>query len=421
MKRMIKLFMVAAIVAAFAVPALAQSKDCTDENKTAWYDTFLKNYKGDPPQQKIAYDAAKQYLACSSDAGDQYAAYLKRFVDAFDKLNRELKDLRDPAVTVAPVTNATDISITTQGAPPVTISKKETKWSITSPRWRHGKEREAAGDPDNATVNIIMGVAGLGDANVLNESSQYAKKAIALIEAGKPATPYQKDQALAYLNWNIGKASLSSAPADSITSLIKAAKPETEVKKNPQLYIDLWTAYENGPRAKLTEDYKAKQGPNGTETPESKLVLENLNQVFDRQIDALARAAALTTNATDKKAVMDNLTGLYKFRNKSEAGLNELVASVLSKPIPDVPTPITSLPTTSTPIGSPTNVGSPGTNGGAANSGGAKTAGSSNTSMTGQTKTTSASATGAQTGSAKPAVSPTPKPRPRRSNHRVGM
>ena len=394
MKRMIKLFMFAAIVAAFTVPALAQSKDCTDENKTAWYDTFLKNYKGDPPQQKIAYDAAKQYLACSSDSGDQYAAYLKRFVDAYDKLHAA-QDINDQFNAAYKNKNYAD-------------------------QIRLGKQI-LAGDPDNATVNIIMGVAGLGDANVLNESSQYAKKAIALIEAGKPATPYQKDQALAYLNWNIGKASLSSAPADSITSLIKAAKPETEVKKNPQLYIDLWTAYENGPRAKLTEDYKAKQGPNGTETPESKLVLENLNQVFDRQIDALARAAALTTNATDKKAVMDNLTGLYKFRNKSEAGLNELVASVLSKPIPDVPTPITSLPTTSTPIGSPTNVGSPGTNGGAANSGGAKTAGSSNTSMTGQTKTTSASATGAQTGSAKPAVSPTPKPRPRRSNHRVGM
>src|SRR5437764_2180780 len=394
MKRMIKLFLFAAIVAALAVPALAQSKDCTDENKTAWYDTFLKNYKVDPPQQKIAYDAAKQYLACSSDSGDQYAAYLKRFVDAYDKLHAA-QDINNQFDAAYKNKNYAD-------------------------QIRIGKQI-LAGDPDNATVNIIMGVAGLGDANVLNESSQYAKKAIALIEAGKPATPYQKDQALAYLNWNIGKASLSSAPADSITSLIKAAKPETEVKKNPQLYIDLWTAYENGPRAKLTEDYKAKQGPNGTETPESKLVLENLNQVFDRQIDALARAAALTTNATDKKAVMDNLTGLYKFRNKSEAGLNELVASVLSKPIPDVPTPITSLPTTSTPIGSPTNVGSPGTNGGAANSGGAKTAGSSNTSITGQTKTTSASATGAQTGSAKPAVSPTPKPRPRRSNHRVGM
>ena len=395
MKRMIKLFMFAAIVAAFAVPALAQSKDCTDENKTAWYDTFLKNYKGDPPQQKIAYDAAKQYLACSSDSGDQYAAYLKRFVDAYDKLHAA-QDINNQFDAAYKNKNYAD-------------------------QIRLGKQI-LAGDPDNATVNIIMGVAGLGDANVLNESSQYAKKAIALIEAGKPATPYQKDQALAYLNWNIGKASLSSAPADSITSLIKAAKPETEVKKNPQLYIDLWTAYENGPRAKLTEDYKAKQGPNGTETPESKLVLENLNQVFDRQIDALARAAALTTNATDKKAVMDNLTGLYKFRNKSETGLNELVASVLSKPMPDVPTPITQLPTT-TPgaTGSPTNVGSPGTNGGAGNSGGTKTAGSNNTSTTGQTKTTSTSTTGGQTGSAKPSPSPTPRPKQRRSNHRVGM
>src|SRR5438477_9414135 len=395
MKRMIKLFMFAAIVAAFAVPALAQSKDCTDENKTAWYDTFLKNYKGDPPQQKIAYDAAKQYLSCTSDPSDQYAAYLKKFVDLIDTFNKA-QDLNKQFDAAYKNKNYAD-------------------------QMRLGKQI-LTGDPDNATVNIIMGVAGLGDANVLNESSQYAKKAIALIESGKPATPYQKDQALAYLNWTIGKASLSSAPADAIPSLIKAAKPETEVKKNPQLYIDLWTAYENGPRAKLTEDYKAKQGPNGTETPESKLVLENLNQVFDRQIDALARAAALTTNATDKKAVMDNLTGLYKFRNKSEAGLNELVASVLSKPIPDVPTPITSLPTTSTPIGSPTNVGSPGTNGGAANSGGAKTAGSSNTSMTGQTKTTSASSTtGGQTGSAKPSPSPTPRPKQRRSNHRVGM
>ena len=393
---MIKLFMFAAIVAAFVVPALAQSKDCTDENKTAWYDTFLKNYKGDPPQQKIAYDAAKQYLACSSDSGDQYAAYLKRFVDAYDKLHAA-QDINNQFDAAYKNKNYAD-------------------------QIRLGKQI-LAGDPDNATVNIIMGVAGLGDANVLNESSQYAKKAIALIEAGKPATPYQKDQALAYLNWNIGKASLSSAPADSITSLIKAAKPETEVKKNPQLYIDLWTAYENGPRAKLTEDYKAKQGPNGTETPESKLVLENLNQVFDRQIDALARAAALTTNATDKKAVMDNLTGLYKFRNKSETGLNELVASVLSKPLPDIPTPITSLPTTpmSTPTGTPTNVGSPGTNGGAGNSGGTKTAGSNNTATTGQTKTTSTSTTGGQTGSAKPSPSPTPRPKQRRSNHRVGM
>lgn len=388
MKRMIKFFTFAAIVAAFAVPALAQSKDCTDENKAAWYDTFLKNYK-EQAQQQVAYDAAKQYLACTSDPSDQYAAYLKRFVDAFDKLHA-----------------AQDINKQFDAA---------YKNKNYADQLRLGKQI-LANDADNPTVNIIIGVAGLGDAKVLNESAQYAKKAIALIEAGKSPAPYTKDQALAYLNWTVGKSNLSSAPADAIPNLLQAAKLNSEVNKIPQLYVDLAAAYENGPQAKLTEEYKSKQGPNNTETPESKLVLENLNQVIDRHIDALARAAALTTNANDKKLIMDDLTTWYKYRNKSENGLNELVASVLSKPLPEMPTPITSLPPTT-----PTNVGSPGTNGGAGNSGGAKTPGSSNTLTTGQTKTTSTSTTGAQTGSAKPAASPTPRPKPHRSNHRVGM
>jgi len=60
------------MLAVFAAPALAQSKECNDENKAAWYDTFLKNYKGEPPQQKIAYDAAKLYLtSCPEDPADQ--------------------------------------------------------------------------------------------------------------------------------------------------------------------------------------------------------------------------------------------------------------------------------------------------------------------------------------------------------------
>ena len=54
------------------------------------------------------------------------------------------------------------------------------------------------------------------------------------------------------------------------------------------------------------------------ETPESKLALENLNQVIDRMIDAYARAVALSgTDAASqarKKAWMETLTNWYKFR-----------------------------------------------------------------------------------------------------------
>src|SRR6266481_1645009 len=88
MRRTIKLVTIAMMLALFAAPALAQSKECNDENKAAWYDTFLKNYKGEPPQQKIAYDAAKLYLtSCPEDPADQIAAFMKnKFVVPYEKI-----------------------------------------------------------------------------------------------------------------------------------------------------------------------------------------------------------------------------------------------------------------------------------------------------------------------------------------------
>jgi hypothetical protein len=170
--------------------------------------------------------------------------------------------------------------------------------------------------------------------------------------------------------------------------LLKAARYESDLKKNPQVYLDLAAAYNDGPRAKQSEAYKIYLDK--PESPESKLALANINQIIDRQIDALARATALATNAADKKSVMDALTEIYKDRNKSDAGLNELVANVLSKPLPDIPTPLTSLPTT--PASStPATSGTPG--------------------MTGGTQTA---------GGAKPAASPTPSNKKPRSNHSRG-
>jgi hypothetical protein len=388
MKRIIKILAAAAIVACFAAPTLAQTKECNDENKAAWYDTFLKNYKGEAPQQKIAYDAAKLYLtSCPEDPNDQIAAFMKnKFVVPYEKVTAgmELKKQFDDAF-------------------------KQKKYAD---QIRLGKQIIAS-EPDNTVAYIIMGVAGLGDPSVLADSAQYAKKAIELIESGKPFAPYEsKDKALAALNYSIAKSHLKSAPADAIPYLLKAARYESELKKSPLLYLDLAAAYNDGPRAKQSEEYK--QYLDKPESPESKLALANINQIIDRQIDALARAAALATNAADKKNVMDVLTETYKDRNKDVTGLNELVATVLNKPLPDVPTPLTSLPTQ--PSSTPVTGGSPGTNGGAqpGTTGGAKPAGA-NTS--GPNKT-GATGIGTQTGSAKPVPSPTPSnKKPRLKQH----
>jgi hypothetical protein len=379
MKLTIKILTLAAIAAVFATPALAQAKECNDENKAAWYNTFLTNFKGDPPQQKIAYDAAKLYLTtCPEDPEDKVAAYMKnKFVVPYEAM--------------------------TAGATVKKQFEDAFKQKNYAEQLKLGKQIVAT-EPDSPAIYIIMGVAGLSDPSLLGESSQHAKKAIEMIEAGKPFAPYEsKDKALAALNYVLAKANLKSAPADAIPYLLKAARYESDLKKTAQLYLDLATAYQDGPRAKQSEAYK--QFLDKPESPESKLALANINQIIDRQIDALARAAALATVAADKKSVMDVLTETYKDRNKSDAGLNELVAGVLSKPLPDVPTPLTSLPTP--PSSTPGTSGSPGTNGGTQTgaTGGIKTAGTT---------------TGTQTG-AKPAATPTPgKPKPPRLNHRRG-
>jgi hypothetical protein len=363
MKRTIKLLALAAMVAVFAVPTLAQANECNDENKGAWYKTFYDNFRGTAEQQKTAVEAAKKYLgSCPANPEDKQAEYMKKFVDKYDALmgKAEIAKQFDEAVK----------------------SKKYAE------QLRLGKQILAT-DPENPGINIIIGSAGLGDANVLPDSAQYAKKSIELIEAGKPFAPYaSKDQALAYLNYALAKnASKANDPNTAITHFVKAAHYESELKKNPLLYNELAAAYGAGPVGKLAEDYKAYIGK--PETTESKLVLANLNQAIDRQIDAFARAAALSTNPADKKAIMEVLTEVYKARNNgADAGLTELVANVLSKPVPDVPTPITTLPATSTSTPATNGTGNGAGNGAA-------------------TTTTTTSTAGA--GSPKPSASPTPK------------
>jgi hypothetical protein len=117
----------------------------------------------------------------------------------------------------------------------------------------------------------------------------------------------------------------------------------------------------------LSEQYKTQyQGKD--ETPESKLMLANINQLIDRMIDAYARAVALaaakTEFATAKTAWNESLTQWYKYRNGDKTdGMDQLIAGVLSKPLPPEPTPLTSLPPTSTPAATPTNTSGAAQNG----------------------------------------------------------
>src|SRR2546423_3966038 len=226
MKRTIKLLALAAALAVFAVPALAQNDQCTDENKDLWYaKTFLPNFKGTAEQQKTADEAAEKYIAaCPADAP---SAYMQKFVDAYKKLHANqdaLAQLQDA------------------------FTKKDNAKIISK-----GNEAAAA-NPDNAVIYILMTSAGLNDPSFLPQSAQAAKKAIELIEAGKPFEPAykSKDQALGAMNYIIAKSMAQNTPLDAIPYYLKAARFESDLKKSSQLYIELADAYERGPGKDLT-------------------------------------------------------------------------------------------------------------------------------------------------------------------------
>ncbi len=365
MKTIIRLVTIGATLALLAFPAVANSlstdtlaqDQCTDENKAAWYKTFIDTYKTD--QQPKAYEAAKKYLtACTEDT--QQTQYLKKWVGAYEKEIRKV--------------NFQKFLYTDKNYPEA---------------FKLGGEI-LKDEPENVKILMDLGYAGyLNSTNKNNafnaDAINYARKAIQLIESGKSLETWNpfptKDEALAFLTYYIAINTLQQDPSGALPLLIKAAKFESSLKKSPFTYDKIATAYEAGPYAKLSEDYKAKFGGKD-ESPEQKLALENINQVVDRMIDAYARAVATagadTKFTNEKKAWSDSLAQWYKYRNKSDAGMDALVAGILSKPLPPEPTPLTSLPV-SAPAATPAS------GNGAATTNGTPATGTNTASNTGTT------------------------------------
>lgn len=387
-----------AICLGMVIPVVAQ--ECTPESKLAVYNEFRANFKSDTAK---ANELAKKWLACPEAEGDaQISAYLKNFVALYEKANRKdrVTDL---------VYNKKDYAKAFEIGKAVLID-----------------------EPENLKVLIDLAYAGWdskGD-TYQADTLTFARKAIQLIEAGKAPDswiPYSdKNEALGYLYNTLGTRTVGKNPTEALPHLIKAAQFEGKIKKLPLTYALIAGAYNDGPYATLTADYEAKfKGKD--ETPESKLALENINQIMDRMVDALARAVALAgnepANQASKKAWMETLTGWYKFRHEqTDTGLNEMIASILSKPLPPQPTPITALPAAA-PAASPTS----GTVNAAGSTAGNTPAGTASATQPGSAansptapatvNTTPAKTTTPATTKPAAADKTTPKPKPKR-NHR---
>lgn len=293
---------------------LAQETD--DPVKIEIYKRFVDNRQGNPA---AAYQAARDYLQKYNKDKDQYTDYLTKWVMFYERDERK------------------------QNLPVLINEKKFTEAYSTG-------AKILADEPNYLRAKIDLGYAGYLAASAKNESFnttalEYARSAISEIEAGKTPTewaPFKgKDDTLAYLNYAVGFLTLKTNPDQSIDALLKAARYESEIKKTPSTYYFLAVGYESGPYKTLSTAYQ-NEFANKPETPQSKAALEKLNVVMDRIIDAYARAiaAAGTDPKTDqsRKDWLTAMSNYYKFRHDgSEAGMTELIATALQKPLPPKP------------------------------------------------------------------------------------
>ncbi|MDT7690164.1 MAG: hypothetical protein QOE46_2923 [Acidobacteriota bacterium] len=327
MKNVLRLLAIAALATTFALPALAQDTTGTAaaasaqdvQAKADLYKKFLDNYKGTPEQQKVAYEAGKEYLSkygsSTEEADKKIVAFIQNWVAKYEKAAAEFNF---------------------------------TKAVNENPAQAFQLSREMlAQNPDNLKVYLQLVAAGIKSASSGNKSLNpdainAARKALALIEQGKTSDSWlpfanQTDAPIG-LRYYIASFSYDTAPEDAATQLLKVAQSSSPFAKEPSTYQLLGASYYNGELKKLAAEYKAKY-ENQPETPESKALYDKVNVVLDRVIDAYARAVALSNGkpqyAATLNAIKPVLTNLYKQRHdNSDTGLNELIASVLSKPIP---------------------------------------------------------------------------------------
>ena len=287
-----------------------------DNDRESLYAKF-NDYKRNPnpEQQRFAYPTAKEFLRLWGGENRPEVKEVRAWVIEYERQMHQN--------TLFATYNAKDYAKTfTVGRPMV------------------------KGDPEYFFALAIMTEAGYdnsmaGSKNLDTETAEYAHQAVALLEAGKVTKPdpfKSMDIARSFLNFALATMVKDEAPAEAAVAYAKALKVAgNPYGKDPIAYHRLGIAIYKGQLAPLSNEYNEKFGGKQS-SAEQTAMMYKLMKLSDQAIDAYARAVALMDKPEQKNAraqALAQLTTLYKaFHNNSDDGLNELIAGVLSKPIP---------------------------------------------------------------------------------------
>jgi hypothetical protein len=287
----------------------------SDAEKEDLYTRFAENKKIPiAERQRLAYEAARDYVKRFGNESDAHLSEMRRFVTEYERVMRNY-ELHEAYV-----------------------AKKYAKV------FELGRARLKQ-DPDNFYVLATLTKAGYdqaqtGDASLNEESTGYAKAALALAakdDFSHPDPFANVEEAKGFLNFALGSFLRAQSPVEAAEAFTKAAQSGSRYKDDPLTYNLLGITILKGEYAQVAAEYNTKFG-NKPPSPEQQAMWDRIAKLGERVIDAYARAVALSTRpeqAEAKAKMLAQLTALYKsFHNNSDAGLSELIANVLSKPLP---------------------------------------------------------------------------------------
>jgi hypothetical protein len=286
-----------------------------DAEKERYYAKFL-DHKRVPTgeQQRLAYEDAQRYLERFGGDNDANARAVQKFVKEYQKFTHEYD--------IYEAYSARNYAKTFEIGRPI-LEREPENFYVLGVLTEAGYENAVAG---NATLNA--------------DTIGYSRKAIQLLDDGKvtKSDPFKSiDLARGFLNSTLGWFLKDQSPVEAAAAFLKAIQSDSPYRTDPLIYHRLGIAILKGEFAQVSAEYNEKYGAKEP-SPEQKAMFERVNHLGERAIDAYARAVALSTSPQQqelKTKILAQLTALYKnLHNNSDAGLNELIASVLSKPLP---------------------------------------------------------------------------------------
>ena len=314
-----RFLIVSAALVFVAFAASARAAQCDSEALNDSYQKFRKDYRGNPDQQKAASQAGKEIVTKFSDCNEEdqkrITVFVKGWLEKYDAALIEFQCV--DAVNNSPL-KAFDAC-----------------------------QPFMAKDPESLRTNLLLAAAGVtnlnkGDDKFRAETLRVARKSLDLMATGRKVDNWilggSQSEAEGTLQYFSGQLILDSSPTEALDAFRKAARSTSTYSRDPQTYRAIGQIVYKTEIKKQVEDYNQTCAGKDS-TPECEALRAKLDSSVDVVIDAYARAIALSKdrpeNAQLAAALKPDLVTFYKQRHdNSDAGLDQLIADILSKPMP---------------------------------------------------------------------------------------